>query len=127
MDKPKIYIASSPKNREVNEEIVRILESHGYEVYLPQRDTPQYAGLEIVFESNTRAIREADLIVAVLIDYECDLGFELGYAYALGKPIIAFARDKKYLKDKMIAGSLSKVAFSIRELTSEVKNRLRSS
>jgi len=59
------------------------------------------------------AIREADIIVAVLINHGRDLGFEIGLAYGLSKPIIALASNTDYTKDEMIAGALTDIAKDI--------------
>ena len=116
----RIFISSSLKNRELNVEIAKLLEERGFKVYLPQRDTPQCKDVVVVFNANVKAIKEADIIIAVLINYGRDLGFEVGLAYGLGKPIIALANSKDYIKDKMIAGALTDVAYSMDELLEKV-------
>ena len=65
-------------------------------------------------------IKESDIIVAVLINHGCDLGFEIGLAYGLGKPIIALATNTDHTKDEMIAGTLADVARNINELLDKV-------
>jgi len=66
------------------------------------------------------AIKESDIIVAVLINHGRDLAFEIGFAYGLGKPIIALASNTDYTKDEMIAGALTDVARDINELLNRV-------
>lgn len=41
----------------------------------------QYRGC---FKANATAIREADLVIAALINYGRDLGFEVGFVYLRG-------------------------------------------
>ena len=70
----RAFISSSLKNKELNEEIAKFLESHGFEVYLPQRDTPQSEDMATVFGANINGIKTSDVVVAVLINYGRDLG-----------------------------------------------------
>lgn len=70
----RAFISSSLKNKELNEEIAKFLESHGFEVYLPQRDTPQSEDMATVFGANVNGIKTSDVVVAVLINYGRDLG-----------------------------------------------------
>jgi nucleoside 2-deoxyribosyltransferase len=55
------------------------------------------------------------------VNYGRDLGFEVGFAYGLGKPIIALVEGEDYEKDRMIAGSLTAIATSVKELIAKVK------
>jgi len=118
--KVKVFVSSSLKNRELNAEIAKLLEDRGFKVYLPQRDTPQCDNVGVIFNANTNAIKEADIIIAVLINHGRDLGFEIGLAYALSKPIIALVNSEVYKKDKMIAGALTEIAQNINELINKV-------
>jgi nucleoside 2-deoxyribosyltransferase len=73
----------------------------GISSHLPHRDS----GLLIsgtdtdwskrIFEADVQAIKSADLIIGVLNGPKADDGaaWELGYAYALRKPIIALIED----------------------------------
>ena len=70
----RAFISSSLKNKELNEEIAKFLESHGFKVYLPQRDTPQSEDMATVFGANVNGIKTSDVVVAVLINYGRDLG-----------------------------------------------------
>ncbi len=57
----------------------------------------------------------------MLINYGRDLGFEVGYAYALGKPIVGYTDNDKFLEDKMIAGAIADVARNLEELIDKLK------
>ncbi len=116
----KVFISSPLKNRELNTRIARLLEERGFRVYLPQRNTPQSKNVKTVFNANVNAIKEVDIIVTALINHGRDLGFEVGLAYGLGKPIIALVNSKDYIKNKMITGALTDVAWSIGELLEKV-------
>lgn len=106
----KAYLASplfNARERGFNEELERRL-AGVLDVFLPQRDGALLTrlvaggcdvetGRRIVFERDTRAIEEADVVVAVLDGRTVDEGvaFELGFALALGKPCIAFKSDDR--------------------------------
>jgi len=66
------------------------------------------------------AIKESDIIIAVLINHGRDLAFEIGFAYGPGKPIIALASNTDYTKDEMIAGALTDVVTNVNELLDRV-------
>ena len=127
MMKPKkVFISSSLKNIGLNARIAELFERKGFKVYLPQRDTPQTDDVKTVFNANVNAIRESEIIVAVLINHGRDLGFEVGLAYGLGKPVIALTDNTDYLKDKMIAGALIDIAWNTEELLEKVIGYLNS-
>ena len=126
MSSPLVYVSSSLRNKELNREVADVLEHSGYSVYLPQRDAPATGSSADVFASNIEALRRADVVVAVLVNYGRDLAFELGFAHALGKPIIALAETSEYLRDEMIANSITKVVKTLGELRDELRNTLKS-
>jgi nucleoside 2-deoxyribosyltransferase len=48
-----------------------------------------------IFDGDVKAIRNSDVVVAILdgIEVESGVAFEIGYAYCLGKPIIGLKTD----------------------------------
>jgi nucleoside 2-deoxyribosyltransferase len=101
----KIYLAgplfNMPEKR-LNESICQLLEEAGHEVFLPQRDAGELARgtfnpPEEVFNKDVAAIDACDCVVAVLEGRTQDEGtcWEMGYAYAKGKHIIAYSTDKR--------------------------------
>ncbi|RXE56791.1 nucleoside 2-deoxyribosyltransferase [Methanoculleus taiwanensis] len=77
-----------------------LLTRHLFDVYLPQevgdnsscRDREEHRA---IFDRHVRALREADIVVAVCDGADADSGtaWEMGYAYALGKPVIVLRTD----------------------------------
>ena len=114
-----IYICSRLKNRSLNQRITKVLEASGFKVHLPERDTPQFEPNEIV-RVNLRAIKECDIFLAVLKGGGLDFGFEVGYAFSLGKPIFGFTEDDSYKDAVMLAGAISKTFKSLKELEKEI-------
>jgi hypothetical protein len=86
-------------NRKLRDEI----KSAGFEVFLPQEDSnnikDERTRQKIIFGKNKAAIQHSDLIVSVLDGTDVDSGtaWEIGYAYALGKPIIGLRTDFRTL------------------------------
>lgn len=99
----RVYLAAplfSEAERTFNASVARLLETNLFEVHLPQeagddtdtRDTREQVRL---FLLNKKALEDADIIVAIIDGADADSGtaWEMGYAYALGKPVIALRTD----------------------------------
>lgn len=99
----RVYLAAplfSDAERKYNTSLAEILEKNLFEVYLPQetgddsgmRDGPEQNRL---FRRNLHALKESDTIVAITEGADADSGtaWEMGYASALGKPVIALRTD----------------------------------
>jgi nucleoside 2-deoxyribosyltransferase len=88
----KIFITGPfrhPDSMSFNLKLLMLLESKGFSCYLPQRDTSQAGDRELTFRQNVEGIKKSDLIIAVGAKKQtANWGFEIGYAYALEKPII---------------------------------------
>ncbi len=70
------------------------LEDKGYKVHLPHRDTNQEAkGIEICKE-NSAAIFNADEIHIFYNSKSQGTHFDMGVAFALGKPLIVIENEK---------------------------------
>ena len=59
---------------------------------------------EIIFRKNLKMIEGCDLVAANLNPFrgemDCGTAFEIGYAYALGKPVYGYMKDVSSLKEK---------------------------
>lgn len=124
----KIYIAAPLFNEmeiERNNTINNLLESEGFETYLPQRDGGLFYDLrqkgfsdkeikEQIFASDYNAILDSDIILCLLDGRVLDEGMciELG-AYALKKHCIGFKTDyrsqDKFGNNIMLEGTLSEI------------------
>ena len=98
----KIYLAAplfTAAERKYNVYICGILEDAGYDVFLPQREVPQYestAGTPgNIFICDLAGLRNADCVVAICDGADVDSGtaWECGHAFAIGMPIIALRTD----------------------------------
>ena len=108
----RVYFAGplfSEGEKNFNEEIAGLLEAHGYDVFLPQRDGLEAAVLEgksqveiadMIFDKDTSEIEKADIIFMNLDGRVPDEGacVELGIAYAKGKRCYGFKTDTRALE-----------------------------
>ncbi|MFW5886708.1 MAG: nucleoside 2-deoxyribosyltransferase [Bacteroidota bacterium] len=123
--KNKIYVASplgfSEAGRLLNEKIIKLIQQLGGEVLDPWTLTPEAVEYPIinslepgikkldrlkklnalVADNNEKAIRDADLILAVLdgVDVDSGTASEIGYAAALGKPVYGYKGDFRVAGD----------------------------
>ncbi|MEN6611442.1 MAG: nucleoside 2-deoxyribosyltransferase [Methanoregulaceae archaeon] len=99
----RIYLAAplfSEAERTYNRDLGTFLTGHYFEVFLPQdagddsSSRTENANREL-FEKDLAALRAADLVVAVIDGADADSGtaWEMGYAFSLGKPVIAIRTD----------------------------------
>ncbi|MBU3967108.1 MAG: nucleoside 2-deoxyribosyltransferase [Euryarchaeota archaeon] len=114
-------------NRMLRDEI----KSSGFNVFLPQEDSNNVKDRDdrqsIIFSKNEAAIDKSDIIVAVVDGADVDSGtaWEIGYAYARGKPILGLRTDFRTLGiegtvNLMIERSVV-LCMSIRELLNRLK------
>lgn len=124
----KVYFASPMFNqgeKDFNLEVVKVLEKHGYEVFLPQRDGIEGALLEgkteeemikMIFELDNKQVQNADIVFMNLDGRVPDEGacVELGMAYARGKRCYGIKTDTRSLEknmdlNPMISGCMIKI------------------
>ena len=122
--KTRVYLAGPLFNaaeKDYNLKITDVLEMHGYEVFLPQRDGFEAAALNgsqvqivrQIFAKDTAEVDNADVVVIVLDGRVPDDGacVELGYAFAKGKRCYGIKTDTRALQtglelNPLIAGCL---------------------
>ncbi|PHP45281.1 nucleoside 2-deoxyribosyltransferase [Methanosarcinales archaeon ex4572_44] len=133
----KVYLAGplfSEAEREFNQRLKALLDREGYSVFLPQEDSNEktpphhHRQKEKIFRENLRAIEECDLVVAVLDGSDADSGtaWEIGYASAIGKPVIGLKTDFRTLGPEgrvnlMIEQSITRLCTTTDELVNGVQ------
>ena len=141
----KVYFAAPLFNimeMEYNLKLANILESYGYEVFLPQRDgflATELEGLteeeltKKIFEKDIDEIAKSDIIFMVIDGRVPDEGacVELGIAYASGKRCYGIKSDARTIEaslatNPMIIGCLKKLFFNYdgEKLIEELKEYL---
>jgi nucleoside 2-deoxyribosyltransferase/predicted secreted protein len=99
----RVYLAAplfSEAERAYNLSITGQLRNDFFDVYLPQEagddsHTRNKDEQVRIFSENLKALEDSDLIVAIIDGADADSGtaWEMGYAYARGKPVIALRTD----------------------------------
>jgi nucleoside 2-deoxyribosyltransferase/predicted secreted protein len=122
-----VYLAAplfSEGERAYNLSIAGHLRNNFFEVYLPQEsgdNCPARNKNEQVriFSENVKAFNNADIIVAIIDGADADSGtsWEMGYAYAQGKQIIALRTDFRR------SGNCEKVNLMLEESATVVTDR----
>ena len=102
MLKKKIFLASpffNDRERDFNKKTAVTLRKNGFEVWLAQEAPFIKNGTmeekRKLFDIDISALKSSDVVVAILDGLEVDSGtaFEIGYASALDKPVIALKTD----------------------------------
>ncbi|WP_050008188.1 nucleoside 2-deoxyribosyltransferase [Butyrivibrio sp. WCE2006] len=128
----RIYFAAplfSEAEREYNLKIATILENHGYDVFLPQRDgflaselegKTEAEKIEKIFAKDREEILKSDILFFVMDGRVPDEGacVELGIGYASGKRCYGFKSDARSLEldmdlNPMIAGCFTKTFYNL--------------
>lgn len=127
-DGKNVYLAGpmfSKGEKDFNLEITKVLEDHGYNVFLPQRDgleAPQLEGktpeekTQIIFDKDYNEVMKADIVFMVLDGRVPDEGaaVELGLGYAAGKRCYGVKTDPRSIEldldlNPMIGGCFIKL------------------
>ncbi|MFM2105334.1 MAG: hypothetical protein RL338_366 [Chloroflexota bacterium] len=94
----RIYFAGplfTSAEREWNERLRDRLVAAGHEVFLPQEQEFDATTPQQTFESDVRHVDWSEALVAIMDGEDPDSGtcWEVGYAYAKGKPIVMIRTD----------------------------------
>ncbi len=126
-------------NRKLSDEIEKI----GFKVFLPQedsnniKDSSRYSLLirneknrhKIIFNKNVVAIEKSDIIVAVIDGTDVDSGtaWEIGYAFAKGKPVLGLRTDFRTLGVEGTVNLMIESSVILCASIPELLNRLKAS
>lgn len=131
METIKIYLAGSLFSlgeREFNSRLANLISARLPEIafILPQDYAKSIASqegfLDKVFNNCVSSIHEADALLCILDGSDVDSGtcIEMGYAYAINKPIIGVRTDFRSSEDKGVNLMVSKICKEMMWLTSTV-------
>jgi nucleoside 2-deoxyribosyltransferase len=105
----RIYVAGPLFNtheRWYLERIAELLESAGYDTFVPHRDAGlvQELTFEVrhgIFQADLAELDHCDMCVALLTgpDHDSGTSAELGYMYARGKPCVGITDDYRWLNN----------------------------
>lgn len=128
----KVYLAAplfSEAERNYNVKIAKELSRYGMVVHLPQdcgdsvssRDESMQ---DQIFKKNIEALDNSDLVIAIIDGADADSGtsWEIGYAYAKGKKIIALRTDFRKVGDNEIVNlMLEKASHVVYDIPSLIR------
>lgn len=111
--KKTIYLAGpifTHAELEYNRKLKDMLLKDGFSVFLPQEDAEDAAqererqNQEYIFMKCVEGVDDSDLVVAILdgVDVDSGTAWEIGYAYAKGKPVIGLRTDFRELSDGIV-------------------------
>jgi len=106
-DDGKVYVASpffTLSQRWLVEEARLYLREMGMRVFSPFHDVGHGPANSVAHE-DLEAIRRSDIVYAIVSGLDAGTLFEIGYARALGKPVVAYVENEKNEDLKMLAGS----------------------
>lgn len=127
---PTIYIAGplfSTAERSFLESLDREVVARGFRTYLPHRDgglarTDDSGRTAGFFQADVHALVQCDCVLAVLSGPDVDSGtaWELGFAYALGKPLFGLYDDTREMDLNLMIINSSHIFRTQAELLSAV-------
>jgi nucleoside 2-deoxyribosyltransferase len=109
-----------------NERLALALEARSLSVLLPQRTAePMLKGIQgfdprALFQANTDAIEQSDVVVAIFDGPDVDSGtaWECGYAFKMGRPVIGVRSDIRAGGDDAATATNLMLSMSSAELVS---------
>jgi len=124
LNAPLSHIAAQFLNTKIKE----ILEEEGFTCLCPQDILPPKANTDPkeIFRRNVELVEQCDLVLSVLDEPGEGVIFELGFAYALGKPIFAFRSNGQSYLGKVVEGLWIELPESQKAKTlDELRSRLK--
>jgi nucleoside 2-deoxyribosyltransferase/predicted secreted protein len=134
----RVYLAAplfSEAERNYNLTIAGLLRKNLFDVFLPQEtgddsETRSKEGQVKIFADNVSALKNSDILIAIIDGADADSGtsWEMGYAFALGKKVIAlrtdFRRSGSHEKVNLMLEESSTVVNSSEKLLEAIKSPL---
>lgn len=130
-----VYLAAplfSEAELDFNRKLRDEMKNSGFNVFLPQEDSNNVKDRDdrqkIIFSKNEAAIEKSDMIVAVVDGADVDSGtaWEIGYAYARGKPILGLRTDFRTLGIEGTVNLMIERSVHLCKGIPELLNRLKS-
>lgn len=129
-----VYLAAplfSEAECDFNRKLRDLIMDEGFLVFLPQEDSNnihvERNRQEIIFNKNLAALDSSDIIIAVIEGADVDSGtaWEIGYAYAKGKPVLGLKTDFRTLGIEGTVNLMIERSIVLCTSVSELLNRLK--
>ncbi|MDQ1280419.1 MAG: hypothetical protein QG670_1682 [Thermoproteota archaeon] len=132
----KIFLAAPLFNeaeQAFNAQTAKKLMENGFEVWLAQEapflQHDHNEEKQQIYENDILALKTSDVVVAILDGVDVDVGvaYEMGYAKALGKPVVGLKTDYRTFSgmeevNLMLAVSVTKLCKSLNEVITLLRN-----
>jgi len=132
----KVFLAAplfSEAERNFNSKVAKRLRDKGFQVWLAQESPFIHEGTpkekQKIYEEDISTLKACDVVVAILDGVEVDSGvaFEMGYAVAIGKPVIGLKTDHRAFSkvedvNLMLEVPLIKLYSSTDDVITELEN-----
>lgn len=133
----KIYIAGPLFNvheKKYLEDIAEVLEGANFDCFLPHRDQTgidpeelknneiSQETKDIIFQTDIEALKEADLIVALVTGQDIDSGTasEIGFMFAKNKPVLAITAEERRYRNLFTEGMFTLSVSNVQDLLEEI-------
>jgi nucleoside 2-deoxyribosyltransferase len=131
----KVFLAAplfSEAERDFNSKVAERLRDKGFQVWLAQEASFIHEGTskekKKIYEEDISALKACDVVVAVLdgVDVDSGVAFEMGYAVAIGKPVIGLKTNHRAFSkvediNLMLEVPLIKLCSSIDDVITELE------
>ncbi len=107
LSRKQVYLAGpffTMSERWLIEESLMNLKEQGFKVFSPLHNVG-YGTASVVVPADIKAIKESDIVFALLDGLDAGTLFEIGYARALGKPVVVFVQNETEGSLKMLEGT----------------------
>jgi len=130
-----VYLAAplfSEAECDFNRKLKGELHNLGFKVFLPQEDSnnikDEKKRQKIIFNKNLEGLGNSDIVVAVADGADVDSGtaWEIGYAFAKGKPVVGLRTDFRTLGKEGTVNLMIERSVILCMSVSELLNCLRS-
>lgn len=120
----KVYLASgwfTEEQKGTMDKVRNCLLDCNLEVFSPYYDAlMDESQSKEIFECDTGKMKWADFIVAVADYFDSGTFWEWGYAYGIGKPVIAYYEGPEMKLSPMLEQSCTSLAMGIEQLREEI-------
>lgn len=106
-DHNRVYLAGpffTMAQRWLIEQSRRYLSEQGFRVFSPFHDVGYGSAAEVV-PADISALEKSDFVFAIVDGLDSGTLFEIGYAKAIGKPVVAFVQNESEQNLKMLEGT----------------------
>lgn len=127
--KKRVYLVApffNDKQQKLVDTLKLLCEHFGFEVFSPKDDNlivnfDSFKERQKAFNRNIKEVKNADFVLAVIDDWDCSVAFEMGIAYQVKTPILAYSNVMYRKLNLMMAHACMGYANGIEALKQHLK------